>query len=161
MPKMTLSETKALRLFQERGFKNIVFRSNKTPDFLADSERFEVKRAVGGKVMFYPSQVSAMQPADKVLVFVDSEEDLTVEATWQDVTSRGYIGDFKLYICADYRLIRVSLNTRNALELLKIAWKERSVDSVVEKLIAERRVEMVRALGIQIPESTKERQQGE
>ena len=48
--------------------------------------------------------------------------------------------------------IKISAEHHRELQLLKLAWGKHSIDEVLEKLIKERRLEKVKALGIEVVE---------
>lgn len=156
MSYLTFSEQKALRWLKSQGFQNIR-KQLKTPDFLADSEGFEVKRAVGNQVIFSHSQVQSLKPADRILIFTDSEESPVAETTWQKVQESGNVAGFKLYVYTpNSKLIRLDERAIQDLHLLQLAWKKRSLSEVVVELLKDHQLDKIRAIGIEVADEVKE-----
>jgi len=78
---MSESEKKAYNWLKKQGYKNIVFYSNRTPDFYADGDWFEIKLAYPMKtgelkILLYPGQrEEIMKKGAHILVFTRSGEE--------------------------------------------------------------------------------------
>ena len=82
---MNKSEIKALDYLKRTEHKDIIFRSNKTPDFKTNKGYFEVKRGyklkTNGdvKILFYPDQINKIIKCNgDVLVFLDENDPVDI-----------------------------------------------------------------------------------
>ncbi len=74
---MNITETKAYNWLKTKGYKDVVFRRNITPDFVTDNgEMFEVKKSRNKTIRFSPGQYNSLKKARgvKILVFDGGNE---------------------------------------------------------------------------------------
>ena len=131
---MNKTETLAFNLLKERGYKekDIIFNSNKTPDFMCnDGKRFEVKFLYGNQLLFSKLQILVLKADDLILVF--NRDRFISEFKWKD--RRKSVFEIKIVdYGSDNKIIKINKETQKKLNDMKIHPRQ-SYEEVIQMLI--------------------------
>ena len=131
---MNQTEYLAFKLLKEKkGYKEkeIIFRPNKSPDFIClDGKRYEVKFLRGNQLIFYSKQIRDLNPEDNILVF-DRKEFIT-EFMWGDRDKTAF--DIKTIGMDNLTTIQINEKTLQKLKKVRLTNRE-SYNDVINRLI--------------------------
>lgn len=134
---MNKSEGICFAWLKAQGYKDvdIVFSTNKSPDFVcSDGKKYEAKRLYGNQILFYSTQIDALN--DVTIVVVDTSKESVIRTfNFSDKENQKGI-EVKI---VDYfkgcGMIRISQEARDKLK--EIGKKDENYDEIIRRLIDE------------------------
>jgi len=89
---MNKTETKAYNwLIEKQQLKpsQIVFASNKTPDFVTNTgDTYEVKRLYANSILFYENQIEHLSDNTNILIFADKSDEPYKNIKWKQLKNK-------------------------------------------------------------------------
>jgi hypothetical protein len=120
-------------LIEKKKYKetDIIFRPNKSPDFICqDGNRYEVKYLYGNNLLFSEKQTKSLQDDDIILVFDKKEH--RAEFKWKD--RKNTMFTFKYNCQKDITSIQLNKSTIEKLKKIRLVKRE-SYNDVICRLI--------------------------